>query len=491
MSTPEPYKFLHNVPARSDNFYLDSRLVPEVRAMLAAMSSRMPLGGVQARYQQLIDAVEVGGHQTLAEDRLCEYPLHPKVQKFFDDFVGSYGHSSIMELTGEPCVFSQNLSWVSAWLLFDSPLCSGQEFSTRAIQHKGWPMAQECYKQSGILSCCPGQHHHGKFCLDKPDPDLKAIHDGWLEIYEAEVAWWTEHLSVPENRAALGIADKEPFRPALDRARWALPGTISTGCAHTGNLRERSRVLSVGQAMATGSGKACEAVWSNLTETYKSALPGMAQYGLREAVYGDTRSLPYHLTDEQFLAPMMDWAKKHPVEVGVAYQRTPSMHLPIRECKNTYADPIYNQMAQVSVRIDCSIAVARDWHRHRTMYPWTMYLLVDMAHVTEDCTQIQIDSHYTPMSDLGKRMLPVMLRRSSVVFHELSDAGKHMLAALALPLGTAVRIQGAGGLRDVLYTLELRAEAHGGCFEYKEQANAALGQLREKLTYEMRDALKI
>jgi len=80
--------------------------------MFAAMSSRAPVGGIKARYRQVVEAVaedieapyvtndadEQRMRRDLAEDRLCEYPIHPKVQKFFDDFVGKYGHSSILEL---------------------------------------------------------------------------------------------------------------------------------------------------------------------------------------------------------------------------------------------------------------------------------------------------------------------------------------------------------------------------------------------------------
>jgi hypothetical protein len=121
-------------------YHLDHMLAPEVSAMFAAMSSRMPKGGIKARYKQIVEAVAediyeqrraeyptdyllpweqmVEDHRTSslngdpsppkghvwlrwhdeAEDRLCEYPIHPRVQEFFDQFVLNYGHSSILEL---------------------------------------------------------------------------------------------------------------------------------------------------------------------------------------------------------------------------------------------------------------------------------------------------------------------------------------------------------------------------------------------------------
>ena len=94
-------------------YVLSHHLTPEVSAMFAAMSSRMPAGGIEARYMQIVEAIkpdlwnecppkERGRPDAYwvekAEDCLCEYPLHPKVQEFFDQFVLKYGHSSILEL---------------------------------------------------------------------------------------------------------------------------------------------------------------------------------------------------------------------------------------------------------------------------------------------------------------------------------------------------------------------------------------------------------
>jgi len=202
--------------------------------MFAAMSSRMPKGGIQARYRQVLEevadgliregiteflqkigtdhneegmaeaiSVEIEKHRDSwleeAEDRLCKYPMHPRIQKFFDRFVAKYGHSSIMELTGDPAVYTEGISWYDAFLLFDSPLCEGQEFSTRAVRHKDWPIA---------LSAKPDSLESFQFHSEPGHPRwiLEELHEEWMEIFEAEVTWWTEHLKDPANREALGIA---------------------------------------------------------------------------------------------------------------------------------------------------------------------------------------------------------------------------------------------------------------------------------------------
>ena len=444
-------KYLH--PVGDSIFHLDHRLTPEVRAMLASMASRLPVGGIAARYQQIVDSVDG------QEDRLTDYPLPEKVQGFFDEFVGRYGHSSIMEQVGDPAVYVEGQSWFTNWLLFDSPLVKGQEFSTRAVQKKDWPMARECVGGEST------EEPLSTLGLDRrPHPGLQCLHDSWMQVFEAEVSWWKEHLTDPKNREALDIGDKEPFRPALDRARWALPGTIASGACFTSDLRERARVLRDARHM----GPQYHPVWADIEAAYKTAQPGIAAQAFRSAPVN--HQLPTHLA--HILRPVHDPSQK-PVEVFVQLSDQGSVNIPPyrRDKERSYADPILNQNAQVRVSMDCSLAVARDWHRHRTMYPWTLEVNVDTQGL------LQLDRHYEPRSELGKTKLPMLLQRATTQYKLFMDRGAVQYAALCLPLGTRMRISGAGGLRDVLYSLELRKYAHGANFEYKAQATEALQQL--------------
>jgi hypothetical protein len=485
-------KYLHE--PTPGTLVLDHRLTPEVRAMLAAMVSRSPVGGMKQRYAEVVEAVAAElwpGSMPLpymrdygwveaktvtgdlgivaqaqyvrgeAENRLCEYPLHPKVQGFFDQFVGQYGHSSVMELTGSPTVAVEGVSWFTAWLLFDSPLVAGQEFSTRAVRRTDWPMARESRIVEGIA--------WGDTVSEGTvtDPSLAGLHQEWLEVYEAEVAWWTEHLTDPANRASLGIADKEPFRPALDRARWALPGTFATGAAFASNVRERARTLR-DAASVNRDPAGPTSVWSDIEFAYRAASPGIAQYGLKEAVIEGDRDLPGHLTS--ILQPVR--GATHPsgvdVELRVCDWKGDGVVNPYTRTKErSYADPWFNRQVRTHVRIECSLAVARDWHRHRTLYPW---------HLGVVCLdgKLRLDRRYEPESVIGIARTPDLLRRSHARYRLFLAGGDVERAALALPMGTRVVVSGVGGLRDVLYTLELRANAHGANFEYKQQAEAAL-----------------
>jgi len=475
---------------------LDHKLTPEVSAMFAAMSSRMPKGGIEARYAQIVEAVAEGlyGERILeegspvwedlkpeedawdasmyaevmgeAEDRLCEYPLHPRVQKFFDQFVKQYGHSSILELTGQPAVYTEGISWYTAYMLFDSPLCAGQEFSTRAVRHKDWPMAAETgfWKEEGF-------EYEGSPRKFQPNRVLKNLHDGWFEIFEAEVAAWAEAFKDPDTRAKYGIADKEPFRPALDRARWAIPGTISTGCCHTGNLRERARILHTGLLMAQRSkSQSAITVWENIRKGYEAALPGMAGMGLREAIYDETSKMPSHTIPTQV-------PKGPDVALGFSTCRGATnfqSHAPYSRSSGTksYVDPYFNHFAQVNIAIQCSLAVSRDWHRHRTVYPWAL-------DIVEEDGDICIHTDYEPMSDVGKEKTPEMLQASQDAFHTFFNDGDQIRAMLSLPLGTMVKMSGQAGLRDAIYMFELRRDAHGANFEYQAQAEMAMLSLTE------------
>ncbi|MDB4278820.1 hypothetical protein N9917_04395 [Deltaproteobacteria bacterium] len=465
-------------------YHLDHRLLPEVSAMFAAMSSRLPTGGIVGRYKQIVQAVLEGGYEQPerfkgdrdwvptfagAEDVLCEYPIHPRVQEFFDKFVLNYGHSSIMELTGQPAVYTEGISWYTAYLLFDSPLCAGQEFSTRAVRHKNWPMARECFGpfvQFGFAATDtePATPH-----TPLPHPTLKALHDGWFEVFVAEVEWWKVFFSDADNRAAYGIKDKEPFRPALDRARWAIPGTISTGCCHTGHLRERARILRDGLLLAQRSkSPAAIKVWENIRKGYANALPGLSGMGLREAVYGGDSAIPGHLNV---------MAAEPGPEVEVKLWQTGTHLLPLvkgrKPGQKSYLDPQFNQLGRVDIKFRCSLAVSRDWHRHRTMYPWALDI------VRNDDGGIRIHPAYEAKSDLAKARVPELLALSTKAY---SDFGiDQMRAMLCLPLGTEVQMSGQSGLRDAIYMLELRRDAHGANFEYQAQAAKAMDLLTEQL----------
>ncbi len=497
--------------------WLDHKLTPEVRALLCAMASRAPIGGIRARYSQLVHAVakslwakicednpdedlpnwagaleardeftvdETLGH---AERALCTYPLHPVVQEFFDKNVAQYGHSSPLELVGSPAVYIEGVSWYAQWLLFDSPLCAGQEFSTRAVRHKDWPMCREAMQP--VL---------GETLSWVPNSALEVLHNQWFTVFEAEVdAWRTEFQKPCENCddgeepgcgvcAGTGmkypwIKDPQAFRPALDRARCTVPGTFATGGSQTGNIRTMDRVVKIGQQLARDSASvAAISVWDNVAQVYRDALPGMANMGHREAVYETKEALiPGHL------AP--GFVSQKDADVGISIivdhelmERPEDLSSYIPDGPKCYLDPLWNQLIQVRFHVQCSLAVARDWHRHRSAYPWSMRLVREE---NPDGSNGPIVMHpaYNQISQVGKENTARLLEMSGRTYDAFAVKGDDYRAMLTLPLGACVEMRASGGLRDMIYMLKLRKHSNGACFEYETQATAALALLEGEL----------
>ena len=133
-------------------------------------------------------------------------------------------------------------------------------------------------------------------------------------------------------------------------------------------------------------------------------------------------------------------------------------------------------MAQVFAAIPCSVAAARDWHRHRTWYPWEMFLRAD--HHT-----FRLHESYEPISEGGKEAMEAYFSYAKGVYDSFMEQVKPNMAMLAMPLGTAVTMEAAAGLRDAIYALELRSGAKGtATAEYNPQAKALLRMLVGLLT---------
>lgn len=334
---------------------------------------------------------------------------------------------------------------------------------------------------------------------------LAQTHRHWLEVFGAELDWWQEHLASAENREALGISDNEPFRPAYDRARWALPGTIATGFAHTANVRDMGRVIAQAKALAlnvldAGGGSVPASLWAETEKAYDRALPAFQGYALRTAITDVKeegrayRLVPGHL---------LHWHRSPEVELLVrdldasdldaicSVDNLADSIVPFGEGDAYkrggvgYLDPTHNR-TRALVAIRCSLAVARDWHRHRTLFPWTLRPLnaASQSAVLGPSKSVTINRAYEPKSAFAKERVPALLQRATHLYRGLVEGGDHYRALLALPLGTDALLYGYGGLRDVLYMLELRSKAHGTNFEYRNQALQMLEQLRAVVSLE-------
>lgn len=531
--------------------YMGNYVLPEVRAMFAAMMSRVPKGGIEARYWDVVERIAKHDHEDTylydewdalssqpgwadlkmsnAEEWLTKYTvrvrsvpgeedgrpthhevtehkLHPVIQEFFDTHVGKYGHGSIKELTGQPVVFIEGISFWAAYLTFDNPLVKGQEMSTRAVWRRDWPQATDA---TGSLK-------------------LHEIHKLGLEIAWHELEAWKAELQ-KECEACRGAGsweepgteskpgscedcegtgkkypwmnDPQAFRPAFDRARWAIPGTCSTGVVHTADVRTMGRVLRVMEDVARSSqhSAAIELV-EEIKDCYREAMPGMADLWLREAVHGEgdvgltpmehVERVPYHLNQlDEDLKPAYRHDISHEVTVTMRAVRLDPGHLK-RETR-TYLDPWFNQMYDGSVTLACSWACARDWHRHRPMMPWMVSFIRDPITVQKQdgskefgFTNLRLHHMYEPKSEFGREHTARYMSMCSEAMDDFMAEKNVWAAMLCAPLGTKTYLSGGAGAQDLVYMAELRAYARGANFEYKAQAEEMLRQIK-KYSYEI------
>lgn len=529
-------KYLHRIesalPEGTTVYYLDHRLCTEVQSMMVSMVSRMPEGGVARRYAELVEKVAkqiavddkfsfagkgdvdswwedvlYKGHKIhlllLAEDRLCEYPLHPIVAEHFQKWVGEYGHSSITEHNAEPMVFIDGISRWLAWMLFDNPLVSGQEASTRAIDFGKRPA---CPEAAMLTAGMVGEE------AAQNSISLQGLHEDWMKVRDAELEWWKADLQkpcmncsgrghykdedgtdLPNNECAScngtgrkhpWMKDPQPFRPAFDRSRWALPGTISTGCAFSYSLRAASRSMAQAYSYATLSNNTpALQILDAVYEAYWKAAPGLAPLVLKKPKQPAT--LPSHLIiNSRYPRASESIFGKGTVKVRI---RDLSQLLGLEEIVTTprttrraYVDPLWNQRFRVDISIRCSLAAATDWHRHRSAYPWTL-------EVSKDSTDgiVLCDEYLAYATD--PQTVAELRARTGRLYDEFRRGGDYFRAMLCLPLGAEVIMNASMGLRDFVYMMELRGYVAGANFEYMKQAREALKQLVERIQLNFSD----
>jgi len=206
-----------------------------------------------------------------------------------------------------------------------------------------------------------------------------------------------------------------------------------------------------------------------MAEAYEAALPGFKGMGLREAVAEpmaliDGPNRWWEASTECFAddMPIVDIAS----DVSSLFRT-----MPVRErSKGSYLDPNYNNI-HVARATPCSLAVARDWHRHRSAMP------INLAVKGE----LRLYADYGPKSEYAKAHFRALWDKTQQVYDHLLDVGNRYLAILALPLGTAAEVSGVNGLRNFVYMVDLRRDVRGANFEYQAQATRMWAALRKEL----------
>jgi len=385
----------------------------DTRAVMGAKTSRAP--DLEKRWEELIAA---------NDGEMWEWGNPPEmVSKFLDTNLKGYMHASIAEMA-EVFVHGRGMGWPSAWLIEDSPLFVGQEVSSRAVD---------------ILEA------DSALC-DFSDPRLQGIHDQWAALFA--------HLK--------DGAGKKGYK--FDEIRWAIPGTARSGVTMCNRVRDGVRQLEQIESLGAPFDSLAQQMLKGF-EAYAPRATAAVRRGSRRrsSLWGLTTEFT-HSDDPSVTLP------KRAVKIrslGSVQRREPARHV-ARDTPNQYLDPSWNFYGPFEFEINCSVAAARDWHRHRSVMPWELTVMLNEK-------EQLIKSPYYDMSALSKGL---WAETSEAFWAIFKDVGNPSWSALhALPFGATVKLKCHAKLPDLLYTLELRYSSKGANAEYKDQAKWGLYRL--------------
>lgn len=344
---------------------------------------------------------------------------------FLEDNIAGYNHASIGDMA-EVWAHIKGVGWPAAWLLQDSPLFRGQEVSTRAID----------------------MTRVGSMCLGAPEK-LQELHDRWVSLFQT-------------LRAKKGSESGYKF----DDVRWALPGTLPAGVTVTMDVRQATRQLEEIEGLGGAYADMAEqlhAAYAVYAPTSHAAL----RKGPRQPSVLWTHLEPLTKTNMMVLE---DCGKDNTVNIAFTQTSSNTASWPGREARQ-HLDKVWNFLGTFHVKIRCSVAAARDWHRHRAVMPWRIRPMLDFAG----------ELIWSPFYDMSEAP-PELLNDTSAAFRRLHCTDTPWDSLYALPFGAAVELECNATLPYLLYMLELRYSATGANFEYKEQARQGLVELHRVLS---------
>ena len=384
----------------------------DTRAVMGAKTSRAP--HLQRRWDELMASNE-GDHWPWGEPP-------EMVSKFLDKNLKQYMHSSIAEMA-EVFVHSRGMGWPSAWLIEDNPLFVGQEVSTRAVD----------VLEEDSDPC------------DFSDERLYGVHDKWLKLFS-------------ELKKSAGSNGYK-----FDDIRWALPGTTRSGVTMCNKVRDGVRHLekikALGQPfsdMANNMLKGCKAYAPRATNAVlRGTRSAQSNWSVGDA---DDVERVRHGHYISITKPKGSYSTCNGIE-----HRTG--HREYMDVAWKYHEPL------IDVEIRCSVAAARDWHRHRAVMPWFLDVYVD------DGKLVKFPTYDTSMLDEN------LWEETSDKFIELYEDGSlpEFAALHALPFLATVKLRCRASLPDLVYMLELRYGSKGANPEYKLQAKQGLYELAHQL----------
>lgn len=356
---------------------------------------------------------------------------------FLMNNVKKYNHSSIAEMAF-PTIFSKNFGWISAFFLTHDPLFIGQETSTRAIVD----LDSYCYEINN-------------------DDNKKQLHLKFSEIFK-KLSQLKLH--------------KGGYK--FDFIRIFLPGSFRTGVCVSMNARSLVRHLKRLYSIK---------YMKNIVDEYKKGFENCCPILSKCFVINSNKPsmginfqkrITYTKFNDIFDIKIIGKFNKlifKKVNELLGYKK--------RE-KKTYISSDFKYFGIFTIKFNCTIAAMRDFHRHRTLYPFKFELL---SKNKKTFYPIFAPFYKNFLIDIyGEKIIFNLFNRVKKIFNnldysKLENSSFDIYDLYMFPLGTMVRVSMTGTLENIIYMLELRSLAHGANFEYQIIAQKIIDKLKLKI----------
>lgn len=353
------------------------------------------------------------------------------IEKFLLENLAKYNHASI----GEMClltIYHFGFGWVSSFLLTNDCLFIGQEVSSRAVN---------------ILKK-----------IQKPCYDSKSV------VYSNESFRFFRNIFIKLQQNINTINGAYKF----DYVRWALPGNISTGVIFNMNGRVLSRHLN-----SLKNFKFMKKIIQQYELGFKTIAPNIfiSLDRKRKNINTQKKVLIKRIThiDKQKLC-FIKWINKPQNIENIIAMLIKKYE---KNVKLEYLPLEFKKLGLFEINIHCSIAAARDWHRHRPVMPWTLTLLLNQNSLPIIHPLYEIYGYTQYENEIN------CFFEEKKIFHNLKSISWEQM--YVLPFGTSVDMNCCTTLDFLFYMLKLRSNSSNANFEYKTQANMGLKILKQLL----------
>ena len=369
-----------------------------------------------------------------------------EISRFLEQNSKQYGHASIADMANVGIFLRGFSDAMSCMLLCDYPLFQGQICSIRAIDTTQF------------------SEEPGYDCINC---DLEGYHKPMINIFK----------TLKEDISGKGFK--------FDRIRWALPGSIQSGCSHTSTARSFIRHME--QLKGLNDEGVTKVANRYLDLVIKDCCPVIIDgiYRQREPI--DNMFINIVKMPHQRL--IRNWVK---LTIPSSFQDEELFSkLPSRCRTKTMIDPSYNSLGLIKVEMTGTISVMRDLRRHRACYPMKLELCVSQETGQPEIGDQDRQHRFREYEDRVRLILKNQYKNFNSSLAQ-STHGKLPTSSLwHFPLGTSVKMTFFAPLDKLIYLMELRRDSAGVDESYKELAIKIHDQLIDTLPYRLCEKVKI